>query len=276
MLVSDEWQIGDLDPAAYLARVGVSEQPPSVVALGELHEAHVRTFTFDNVDVLLDQHPGVSLEAIAEKFLGRGRGGYCFEHATLFAAVLERLGYDVRRQLGRVDSPEGVAARTHMTVGVRLGERWWLCDPGFGMSLIRPIPLEDGREADHYGWRSRVVAAPEVGGWGLHRERDGGWQRLHTTDLLPVHPSDVLSGHHFTSTYPTSHFRSGLMVARYLPDRHVTLTHRTLTTRRAGRPTEHREIGPEEVGERLAELDAGLSEDERTRLLERVRELVTL
>ena len=29
-----------------------------------------------------------------EKFVGRGRGGYCFEHGALFAAALERLGYD--------------------------------------------------------------------------------------------------------------------------------------------------------------------------------------
>ena len=118
--VLDEWQVRDLDVDAYLRRVGVDVQELSVVALGELHEAHVRTFTFDNIDVLLEQHGGVGLPAIAEKFLGRGRGGYCFEHSSLFAAVLERLGYDVRRQLGRVDNPDAVAARTHMTVGVRL------------------------------------------------------------------------------------------------------------------------------------------------------------
>jgi N-hydroxyarylamine O-acetyltransferase len=164
-----------------------------------------------------------------------------------------------------------------MTVGVRLGDRWWLCDPGFGMSLIRPIPLEDGREADHYGWRSRVVAAPElgeVGGFELHRERDGGWQRLHTIDLLPVHPADLACGHHYTSTFPGSHFRTGLMVARYLDDRHVTLTHQTVTIRRAGRPTEHRQITPDEVAGWLDELTQVLSADERTRLLAKVRDLV--
>jgi len=51
----------------------------------------VRTFTFDNIDVLLGQHAGVSLNAIQDKFVGRGRGGYCFEHSTIFAAALERL-----------------------------------------------------------------------------------------------------------------------------------------------------------------------------------------
>ncbi|HWU22530.1 MAG TPA: arylamine N-acetyltransferase [Nocardioides sp.] len=272
----DEWQVADLDLGAYLARVGVEPKEPGVIALGELHEAHVRTFTFDNIDVLLDQHPGVSLPAIAGKFLGRGRGGYCFEHGSLFAAVLERLGYDVRRQLGRVETGDVMASRNHMTIGVRLGERWWLCDPGFGMGLIRPIPLEDGREADHYGWRSRVVAAPEVGGWTLEAERDGGWQALHTVDLLPVRYADVVAGHHFTSTFPSSLFRARLMVARYLPDRHVTLTHQTVTIRRAGRPTEHHQLRPDEIGAWLEELEVALTADESRRLHARVRELVAL
>src|SRR5215207_733437 len=111
------WQIERLDLDAYLARIGVSGQPPSRAALDQLLEAHVRTFTFDNIDVLLDQHPGVGLDAVQEKFVGRGRGGYCFEHMVLFSAALERLGYDVERRLGRVGDPS-VAPRTHCVVVV--------------------------------------------------------------------------------------------------------------------------------------------------------------
>src|SRR3982751_2248928 len=102
---ADVWQVDRLDLDGYLARLGVPAREPGRPALDELHEAHVRACTFDNVDVLLGQHPGVSLDAIQEKFVGRGRGGYCFEHSTVFAAALERLGYDVRRHLGRVGDP---------------------------------------------------------------------------------------------------------------------------------------------------------------------------
>ena len=48
----------DLD--AYLARVGADAEPPSYDALARLQAAHVRTFPFDHIDVLLDQHPGVA------------------------------------------------------------------------------------------------------------------------------------------------------------------------------------------------------------------------
>jgi N-hydroxyarylamine O-acetyltransferase len=71
--VSNPWQTEQLDLHAYLARVGVPEKPPSREALDALHEAHVRAFTFDNIDVLLDQHPGVALDAVQDKFVGRGR-----------------------------------------------------------------------------------------------------------------------------------------------------------------------------------------------------------
>ena len=72
----DPWGVDALDLDDYLARTGVSAEPPSLDALTRLQTAHVRTFTFDNIDVLLGTHPGVSLAAIQEKFVGRGRGGF--------------------------------------------------------------------------------------------------------------------------------------------------------------------------------------------------------
>jgi arylamine N-acetyltransferase len=74
-MTAHAWQIERLDVDAYLGRIGLSVQPPSRLALDRPLEAHVRTFTFDNVDVLLEQHPGVGLDAVQTKFVGRGRGG---------------------------------------------------------------------------------------------------------------------------------------------------------------------------------------------------------
>ena len=268
---TDVWQVADLDLEGYLARTGAPARPPGSDALAELHEAHVRAFTFDNVDVLLRRHRGVSLAAVQDKLVGRGRGGYCFEHSTLFAAVLERLGYDVRRHLGRVGDPATGAqqARTHMTVSVVLddGSRW-LCDPGFGMSLLRPLPLADGAEDDYLpGWQHRLRRTPD-GAWALHRLRDAGWEVAHTVDELPVTPLDVVMGHHFTSTFPGSHFTTGLMVTQHRPGRHVTVTHDTLTVRVAGGPTEHRPLRDGELGSWLTDLDARLAADELEAVLE--------
>ncbi|NUR08789.1 MAG: arylamine N-acetyltransferase [Nocardioidaceae bacterium] len=272
---TDAWQTDRLDLDGYLARLGVPAREPSRSALDELHEAHVRAFTFDNVDVLLRRHPGVSLDALSEKFVDRGRGGYCFEHSTVVAAALERLGYDVRRHLGRVGDPgQGTQqARTHMVVEVVLDGERLLCDPGFGMSLLRPIPMTDGAEDDYLpGWRYRLRRT-DAGEWALSRLREDGWEVAHTSDELAVHPLDVVMGHHFTSTFPGSHFTSGLMLTRHLDGRHVTVTHESLTVRTPGEPTEHRPLREGEVEEWLATLDARLTPVEQARLLDTLRTL---
>lgn len=267
-MTDDPWQIDRLDLDGYLGRLGLPPREPGREALDELHAAHVRTFTFDNVDVLLEQHPGVGIEALNEKFVGRGRGGYCFEHATVFAAALQRLGYDVHRHLGRVGDPATgpVQGRTHMTVEVRLDGERLLCDPGFGMSLLGPAPLVDGAESDQGGWAYRVTRSAD-GGWGLHRLREQGWEHTHTVDELPVLPVDVVIGHHYTSTFPGSHFRSGLMITQHQDGQHVAVTETTVTVRRPGEATEHHDLGDGELADWLRLLDARLSSDEEQRLL---------
>jgi arylamine N-acetyltransferase len=272
---TDDWQIERLDLDGYLARLGVPAREPSRAALDELHEAHVRAFTFDNIDVLVGGHPGVSLDDIQRKFVGRGRGGYCFEHSTIAAAALERLGYRVRRHLGRVGDPDAGTqqARTHMVVEVVLEGERLLCDPGFGMSLLRPIPMTDGAQDDYLpGWRYRLRRT-DAGGWALYRMREEGWEIAHTVDELEVKPLDVVMGHHYTSTYPGSHFTAGLILAKHVPGRHITVTHHSLTIRTPGEPTEHRPLREGEIEEWLSMLEVRLPHDEHTRLLEKLRTL---
>lgn len=263
---ADPWGVDRLDLDAYLARIGVVARPPSRAALDELHEAHVRTFTFDNVDVLLETHPGVDLDAVQAKFVGRGRGGYCFEHTTLLGAALQRLGYTVERRLGRVGDPP--TGRTHCVLVVTLDGERLLADPGFGLSLLRPIPLADGAQDDYGGWTYQVrsVRLGNGRGWALYRQRDSGWELMHCHDELPVLPIDLVIAHHYTSTHPQAQFRKGLMLTRHQPGRHTAVTDSTVTIRRPGQPTEHREISVFEAIDLLRELAVPLTEDELLRL----------
>ena len=160
-----------------------------------------------------------------------------------------------------------------MVVEVVLDGQRLLCDPGFGMSLLRPIPLEDGAEDDYPpGWRYRLRRTDE-GDWALYRLREDGWEITHTTDEMEVRPVDVAIGHHWTSTFPESHFSTTLILAKHLPGRHVTVTHETVTVRTPGQPTEHRPLRDGEVEQWLDDLEVPLTVDERTGLLEKVRTL---
>jgi N-hydroxyarylamine O-acetyltransferase len=80
-------------------------------------------------------------------------------------------------------------------------------------------------------------------------------------------------GHHYTSTYPGSHFTTGLMLAKHVPGRHITMTHDSLTVRTPGGPTEHRPLREDERHEWLSTLEPRLTSDEHARLLEKLHTL---
>ena len=62
-----------------------------------------------------------------------------------------------------------------------------------------------------------------------------------------------------------------LMLTRHLDGRHVAVTHETLTVRRPGTPTEHRELREGELADLLdEELPVPLTVDERAELMVRV------
>ena len=85
-------------------------------------------------------------------------------------------------------------------------------------------------------------------------------------------------GHHFTSTFPASHFRSTFMLARHdLDDGTPTQTTVTLdgvTQRRAGAASTQRPLDPAELPDLARGLWDNLSDDETVRLARRVGELL--
>lgn len=265
---------------AYLDRTGGLVESPSLEALSRVYLAHLRTFPFETVDVLLEQHPGVELDAVRAKFLDQRRGGYCFEHATLFHSVLTELGYEARLRLGRVGDPT-TSTRTHLAVQVTLEGKHYLCDPGFGIPPTTPVALRD-RARDRGGvWRHEIHRTDEGEAgpaWELWRERSAGWEHVHTTDALPVRWADVEMGHHWTATSPRSPFRTSLLIARHGVTRdgapvHTSVSTESVTERRAGEPSRQWDYGTDELPALLARLGVRLGTTEATRLADRVRGL---
>ena len=96
--------------------------------LAGLLSAHTGAIPFENFDVLLGRPVRLELEGLQSKLIKFRRGGYCFEHASLSAAVLERLGFAPVRHAARViifQPPSGFAANSY--VPHRRGRRRALC-----------------------------------------------------------------------------------------------------------------------------------------------------
>ena len=87
----------------YLRRIGLDAGlRPTAEALRRVHVAHREAFLFENISIQTGGVISVALDAVERKFIDEGRGGYCFEHNTLFGAALRELGFDPVTLLGRV------------------------------------------------------------------------------------------------------------------------------------------------------------------------------
>ena len=268
--VPDEWSAGVLDLDAYLKRTGYAGPlAPSAATLAGLYRAHLAAIRFENLDVFLRGSVDVSLEAIQDKIIYRGRGGYCYEQAQLFGAVLERLGFGVERLLARV-GPEGGAARprTHLTLRVRADGGAWLADPGFGSSPPAPLSLRryrSGGPQETDGWIYEVVPDSEHGEevWKLREHQAGQWVTLHRWTDAVVQPVDVVLSNHYTSTHPDSWFTWQPVIVKRTPDAIISVLGRTYTVTRAGYAKTRAELTDSEFAEALTgEFALRLTDDE--------------
>jgi N-hydroxyarylamine O-acetyltransferase len=211
----------DLD--AYLERVGYKD-PLAATAetLRGLHLAHVTHIPFENLDILLGWPILLDLDSLQAKLVRGRRGGYCFEQNTLFAAVLERVGFRVSRLGARVRySASHVLPRTHMLLDVEAEGRRWLCDVGFGAEgPMVPIPLVVGAKSRQFGWTYRLN--DEAGYRVLQRVTGGSWRDFYAFSLEPQYPVDFEMASWFVETHPSSIFRKMLTAQRATPEgRHV-------------------------------------------------------
>lgn len=226
----------DVDLDAYFARVQWGGATDATYAtLAGLVCAQVAHIPFENLDVLLKRPIRLDLASVQDKLVRGRRGGYCFEHVTLFAAVLERLGFAPVRHTARVTRfvPRTEAPRTHMVLTVPLPEGLFIVDPGFGGAAPRiPVPLRENERVcvdDEAHWLSR-----DDGHWVLHARFGDETFDCWATTLERDNLVDFELGNHYTSTHPASGFVNRLMLRAYTPHGRVGVMNRDVTQWRDG------------------------------------------
>jgi N-hydroxyarylamine O-acetyltransferase len=217
----------DLD--AYLGRIGFhGTLAPTEACLTALHEAHLASIPFENLDVVRGHFIRLDLPSLEAKLVRGGRGGYCFEHNSLFKAVLDRIGFGTQILIARVRlgvPPESrrVTARSHMVLKVETPGGTHIADVGFGaQGLLRPIPLLP--EIVHHMPGAAFRLRQEGREWVL--EGDVGsdsFSDYYAFTLEPQHPIDIEVANHYTATHPDSKFRLTATAQRVLADRRLAL-----------------------------------------------------
>jgi N-hydroxyarylamine O-acetyltransferase len=225
-----------IDMKAYLARIGCTGRlDPSLATLQGLHLAHATSIVFENLDILLGREISLDIGALQSKLIASRRGGYCFEHNTLFAAVLELLGFQVTRLAARVRfGSTAIRPLSHMLLSVDLDGQPWLADVGFGgEGLLHPLPLSGTEASQQFGWTFRVRS--DGGVHVLQSLHTDGWFDLYAFTREPHYPIDYVVANHFTATHPHSPFLQSLVVQRQNCETRFTLRNRELSEESANR-----------------------------------------
>ena len=236
----------DLD--AWLGRIGYGgARTPTLATLRGVIAAHTATIPFENIDVLLGRGIRLDLEGLQDKLVRQRRGGYCFEHATLFAAVLEQLGFSVLRHTARVVMrlPRTEAPRTHMFLTAQIGDQRFVADPGLGGLACRaPLPLEDGAQVQVAGQTHWLQQ--EGHHWWLRTTQHGTVADAWVGTLDVENPLDFEMGNHYTATHPASAFKDRLMLRMFTADGQLTVSNRDVTFRQG------EEVRTEQLADRQA------------------------
>lgn len=239
-----DWPIDDLDLAAYLDRIGYAGAlAPDLETLAALSRAHLATIPFENLDILLGRGISVTLADVQDKLVTHRRGGYCYEHNTLFGAVLQRIGFSVVRLLARTGDPlEAPRPRSHMVLAVN-GE--FLADVGFGNGLLGPLRLRADGPHRQGTWEYALMIGPD-GAWRLRDLRAGATIQTFTEE--PQYPVDIEVANFNTANSPKSPFTRRVIVMHKDVEQVRSLIGRVFSVERPGEPTDRRQITGDELG----------------------------
>ena len=240
----------EIDLEAYFGRIGYDgPHVPDLGTLRALHRLHPMAIPFENLHTLMGQRVALDPASLQRKLIHDRSGGYCFEHNTLFAEVLESLGFEVEALSARVvfnHEGEPIGPRTHMVLLVRLGERTYVCDVGFGgLTLTGPLLLEADIEQPTPHERFRLVHADSI--FRLQAMLGDAWRTLYVFDLQKQLPIDFEVANHYVSTHPDSFFLTTLIAARPAAKCRYGLFNNELTVRPAAGATDRRTL--QSVGE---------------------------
>ncbi|MBK1882552.1 arylamine N-acetyltransferase [Luteolibacter pohnpeiensis] len=255
----------NVDLPSYFRRIGFTgTASPTIETLSALHLAHISSIPFENLAAWTGRRVHLDLESIEAKLVAGRRGGYCFEHNALFAAVLRQIGFEVTELISRVTWNQPPSGFTHMLLLVELDGDRWIADVGFGAvgqtvplllepDLIQSTPHETRRyRLDQNVYTQQMLIGPNR------------WEDLYHFELKPVLPIDYEVGNWYTNSHPESLFRKTLLTTLPCADHWRVIAFGEYTLRYLDGRVQTRPIESDEDLRDLLVRDFGMPENDRS------------
>ena len=208
---------------AYLRRLQLDVEPPSVAALHRLVEAQTRHVPYETVWLYLGDRRGISPGESLRHVVAERRGGYCYQLNGAFCWLLRQLGYHAMLHRSSVHGPEAPAPVQWLNHAALLVHDLpdetnpagtWFADVGLGdgPNASRPAgrrrpptsrrSVESSPRRRHDSFDSRCIHGPR-----------GSFNRVGIGDpVTSMRP--FVARHRWLSTSPDSSFRRAVVVQR--------------------------------------------------------------
>ncbi len=207
----------EIDISSYLDFIQYEGQrQPTWETLHALHVRHTRSIPFESLSPFTGMEVSLGIDSLMDKFIKQGRGGYCYEHNSLFQYILQNMGFTVQGLAARVrlNVPDNVVTpRSHMLLLIEVEGEKFIADTGFGgLTLTAPIRLvaDIVQDTPHGPYRLLRKGAE----FCLQTRAKDEWRDLYIFDLVPQYPQDYEVFNWYTSSHPTSLFVNELIAAR--------------------------------------------------------------
>lgn len=211
---------------AYIRVLGLQRSEPGLAFLKEITRRHAAKFAFSSVGPMLGDELPLDIESLYQRIVVKRRGGYCFEQNGFLYAMLEDLGFDVRLYLARVIYNEDIhPGLTHRITLVKLGEKRYIADVGFG-PLGPQFPVCMSGEESHESFRIFRIRSRDAGEFHMQTLRDGEFYTLYKFELARYGPADCEVGHFYSHKHPGATFVNHLVVSKIMDEEVRSLRNR--------------------------------------------------
>lgn len=183
----------------------------SIKFVEDLQKAHIKTFSFNSIAVLLEEPISLFIDDIMDKIVIKNYGGYCFEHNKLFHDVLESLGFNVRTLIAKVLNNQKInPPRTHRITLIEFENNQYIVDVGFGAFCPNiPLNINIADNQENY----RFIEEQDSKDYQLEVLKEDGYFSLYKFDLSFYTKADCIMSNFYSSKHPNAVFVNNLVIA---------------------------------------------------------------